>query len=261
MRPLTVVIGALRYEFLMQVRRPALWIGMALLCPFLFAATNGLFRSKALNTPQPLSAHDAIAWWSLSVSTVLCVGAGLLLADRVPRDRTTHVDEIMQATPGSVTARILGKYCGGTLATFLPISLIYSVQIGLIAARWHEASPVLLAPAAFLAIVVPPVLFVGALSVAGTTLLWTPLYQFLFVGYWMWSNNNPAEALPTLTGTVLNPTGYYAATGLFHIRFPSWGAPPATPPLAAENILILLLAAAGALTVACRGQKWQHRNR
>ena len=58
--------------------------------------------------------------------------------------------------------------------------------------------------AAFIALVVPAILFVGAFAIACTTILWTPLFQFLFVGYMLWTSLNVTD-IPTLSGTLLSP--------------------------------------------------------
>lgn len=77
---------------------------------------------------------------------------------------------------------------------------------------------------AFAAVNLPGLLFVGAFSIACTAILWVPLYQFLFTGYWFWGNwllQGPQSPLyipvPTLSGTLLTPAGYYAAIGLFGV--------------------------------------------
>ncbi len=70
--------------------------------------------------------------------------------------------------------------------------------------------------AAFLTINLPGLLFVAAFSVSCPVVLWVPLYQFLFVGYWFWGNLIPVGfGMPTLSGTILTPLGEYVATGFF----------------------------------------------
>jgi len=255
----TSIVGALRYEFLMQARRRALWVGMAFFCPFLFLGLFGLFSSRDLNTPRPLAMPTALAYWTFFATALLSIGAGLLLADRFPRDRGTRMDEILRGIPHTAGGRIVGKYLGSTLATALPVLAIYAVGVAIIAARWRDAGALPLAAATFATITVPALLFVGAVSIACTTVLRTPLYQFLFVGYWIWTNLNPAEAIPTLNGTLLSPNGLYALAGFFGFRTPNFATPRATPADAVANIAVVLAGAALALALAWRGLLWAER--
>ena len=41
---------------------------------------------------------------------------GIMLADRLPRDRRTRVAELLDTFPGALYARLFGKYLGSTLA-------------------------------------------------------------------------------------------------------------------------------------------------
>jgi hypothetical protein len=60
---------------------------------------------------------------------------------------------------------------------------------------------------------------VAAFSVSCPAVLWVPLYQFLFVGYWFWGTLlSPEGGIPTLSGTWLNPRGEVAANGFFGAR-------------------------------------------
>ena len=47
-------------------------------------------------------------------------------------------------------------------------------------------------------------------------ILWVPLYQFLFIGYWFWGNLLPDIGIPTLSTTILTPVGGYMCTGFFN---------------------------------------------
>jgi ABC-2 type transport system permease protein len=103
---------------------------------------------------------------------------------------------------------------------------------------------------------VPPIFFVGAFSIACTTLLWAPLYQFLFVGYWLWTNLNPGEAIPTLNATLLSPAENYVITGFFHfsafIPIDKGFYPTSSVWLGTANIATLLACGAIALFAAWR---------
>jgi len=67
-------------------------------------------------------------------------------------------------------------------------------------------------------IVLPGMLFIAAFSLACPAVIWVPLYQFLFFGYWFWGNLlSPNTGLPTLSGTILTPIGGFISRGLFGV--------------------------------------------
>jgi len=117
------------------------------------------------------------------MQSFLAVAAGLLLADRLPRDHRTKVDELLDTLPDTVSTRVFGKYLGSTIATLVPMLVIYSIGTAYIILRWHTLQVLPLAFASFAAIVLPGVMFIGAFSTACTAILWVPLYQILSVGY------------------------------------------------------------------------------
>ena len=88
------------------------------------------------------------------------------------------------------------------------------------------------------------ILFIGAFSIACTSFLWVPLYQFLFVGYWFWGNLLPNFGIPTLSETILTPVGGYMCTGFFNPEgregVCSPGIQGATPLQGVESTLLLL---------------------
>src|SRR5262245_56096580 len=119
--------GAALYEFRMQVHRLALWIPfgfvlLAMLAVVLVAPQN--FREALLHLARyPL--RSVVINWTNQLNSLLPLLLGVLLADRLPRDRKTRVDELLATVPGSLAARLTGKYLGTMLATMLPILLIY----------------------------------------------------------------------------------------------------------------------------------------
>ncbi len=203
--------GTIRYEFLMQARRPALWIVVAVFCSSLVVLSLtpwGAF--EGLTTPQ------TVANWALSVQFLHPMAAGILLADRVPRDGRTRVAELLETVPYPSAGRFAGKYLGSTLATLVPLALIYAAGLGYVVLDTADPMAVPLGVAAFLTINLPGLLFVAAFSVSCPVVLWVPLYQFLFVGYWFWGNLIPTGlGIPTLSHTVLAPLGEFAANGFF----------------------------------------------
>ncbi|QIN84527.1 hypothetical protein GBA63_19165 [Rubrobacter tropicus] len=208
--------GAMSYEFRMQLRRKALWITFIV---FSLALLNLTF-SPWTRWSEGLSVPHLVANWSLAVQFFHPIAFGILLADRLPRDRHTRVEELLDTLPASLGSRFLGKYLGTTLATLVPIFLIYAAGVAYIAAGRGDLSAIPLALGAFATINLPGLLFVAAFSVSSTAVLWVPLYQFLFVGYWFWGNLIPTDPtggnmMPTLSRTILTPFGEYMANGFF----------------------------------------------
>ena len=204
--------GAVRYEFLMQVRRPALWIVVAVFCLSFGVVTLTPWGPLSFGLTLP----QTVANWALSVQFLHPVAVGVLLADRVPRDGRTRVSELLETLPASPAGRFFGKYLGSTLATLVPLVLVYAA--GLLYVLLDTADPMVvpLGVAAFLTVNLPGLLFVAAFSVSSTVVLWIPLYQFLFVGYWFWGNLvSPPFFVPTLSGTILMPIGDFMANGFF----------------------------------------------
>lgn len=211
MNSLKIAWGALRYEFLMQIRRPALWLtflGFALL---LTSRSNiGELSASHLPTLQLAALLALLTNW------LAPLGVGIFVADRLPRDRRTRVDELLNTLPGTLRMRVLSKYLGATLATLTPAFLLYLLILGI--AVWQTGNFLLIPLGLFcyVVIVLPGMFFVAAFSVACPVVLWVPIYQFLFFGYWFWGNMlSPSSGLPTLNGTILTPIGSVIGTSFF----------------------------------------------
>jgi ABC-type transport system involved in multi-copper enzyme maturation permease subunit len=252
-------LGAFRYEFAMQLRRKAMWIGLAMISALLFfilVATTG----KSANTDTP---QEALGYMTSGVTFLLAIGAGLLLANRVTRDRALRVEELLRVAPASGATRLFGKYLGATLAVAVPILLIQVAQTAYIASYFQDASVFPRSLAMFFMVTLPTIFFVGAFALAFTTFLWPPLFQFLFVGYWIWANGNPDD-LPFFTpnGTLLSANGDYALKGFFDYGLPSQGLShtAVTPWLALANLAVILALIVVALLAGLGIQSWRYRN-
>lgn len=215
MKQLPVFLGALRYEFRMQIHRRALWITFLCFVFLVFGVTAGVFR-ELLTNAHHLSLLSRILGWTDNVNAIFPICVGVLLADRLSRDRRTKMDELFNALPGALSTRLAGKYFGSTLATLIPMFAIYSLGIGFLLFQSHDILTIPLALETFAAIALPGILFISAFSIACPAILWIPLYQFLFVGYWFWGNILPPQlGIPTLSATLLTPIGGYIAVGFF----------------------------------------------
>lgn len=258
---MAALAGATRYEFVMQIRRKALWVTF-----LVFGLVLALSRLPLIPWApgsEGLSVPLLVANWSFVLQMFYPIAFGILLADRLPRDGRTGVQELLDALPVSLRGRFLGKYLGATVATVVPLLLIYAAGIAYVAARHGDLSALPLALAAFATINLPGLFFVAAFSISCTAILWVPLYQFLFVGYWFWGNLVYLDAVgfPTLTGTILTPVGEYMANGFF-------GTEPSNPRVAGATVGegiasmgLLLGLGALALLVGYRLLLWQRDRR
>ena len=257
MHQFSVLLGSFSYEFRMQIRRRSVWITLiliALLILLSLSRSNGAF--SLLYHLHDYSLQTVIVTWTSIVNAILPVGVGVLLADRLPRDRKTKVDELFTSMPAALSVRLVGKYLGSTLATLAPMFAFYALGVGVILYQTQNVQVIPLALEVFAVVALPGILFISAFSIACPALLWVPLYQFLFVGYWFWGNwLSPSTGIPTLSRTILTPSGGFISAGFF-------GDDPvhgfsATALQGAESMLLLLGIAAFVMFVLWSYLKWQ----
>jgi len=255
MSQLPIFAGAFRYEFRMQARRRVVWIVMLLIILFAFAISSRLLtQASILDKVTHLSRYPlpaVVAYWTSIVNNITPLGVGCLMADRLPRDQRSRVDELFTSMPAALSALLLGKYLGAFAAVLIPVLVFYVLGVGYILMQTQNALALPLALVTFVAIVLPGMLFVSAFSFACTSAIWLPLYLFLFICYWFWGNAlPPGTGIPTLNGTILTPTGGYIAQGLF-------GAPiaeiHATPQSGVASLLVLVGLAIFVLAILYQG--------
>src|SRR5579884_326437 len=162
MNQFVVFLGAFTYEFRMQIRRRALWITMGLI---VFLLVGILSRQpRILDAITHLNSfpllNDVVMWASM-INIVLPVGVGIMLADRLPRDRRMKVDELFASLPGALSARLNGKYLGSMFASLAPVFAFYSIGLGVIFAQTHNLMLVPYALAAATTIMLPGMLFIS----------------------------------------------------------------------------------------------------
>ncbi len=211
--------GATRYEFKMQIRRPIVWIILPL---GILLSLTGPTTPWRIPADTPLV--EAMTEWALLTQILLPVLFGILLADRLPRDKRIGVNELFEAMPAPAGGRFLGKYLGSTTATLVPILAFYAFGVFYLLVARGDWLALPLGLLVFVTVNLPGLLFVAAFSIACPAVIWTPLYQFLFVGYWVWGNlllQGPSSGLylpiPSLSHTLLTPIGFYIAGGLYGV--------------------------------------------
>ncbi|MGO8946773.1 MAG: hypothetical protein ACLQUY_03725 [Ktedonobacterales bacterium] len=257
---LTVWRGATRAEFRMQIQRRPMWLTFMLLFIIALPFRGGL--PELLAAASHASIIAPLCQWSVLVNFLGMIGVAFFMADRLPHDRRTRVEELFSSVADGLGARLSGKYLGGLAATLVPMTLWYSLGVAVFVLHMGDLHVVVLGLVTYCAIVLPGALFVGAFSLACPAILWVPLYQFLFVGYWLWGNAFPPYPhfpIPTLSGTVLTPVGSAISVGIFHV--PSFGLYH-MPLLAGIASLCLLPGIAlGVMLALVRYTQWQMARR
>jgi ABC-2 type transport system permease protein len=230
MSQLSVIWGAARYEYRMQIRRVSVWVVLGLISLVVFGIwygqsdlLYGFYTRPELHQPShfvPPDPRMSVLFWTRLMAMFLPLGVGLVLADRLARDARLRVDELFYTVQGSPSGRLTGKFLGGTLATLTPVFLIYFGVVIYMVQQTGTLSVLPLALALFAAVILPGSLFVSGFSIAFPAILRVPVYQFLFTGYWFWANLlSPRVGIPSIVGTMLNAAGPWAQEGIFKFQW------------------------------------------
>src|SRR5215469_13491547 len=118
MNRLHALDGAWRYEFHMQLHRLAVWATFLGFAALVFAVAG---QGNWTHWSGEKKVFDSFANWTVVVNLFTPPALGILLADRLYRDRRLHIDELLNTTSGGIGARLLGKYLGSLLATLVPM--------------------------------------------------------------------------------------------------------------------------------------------
>ncbi len=254
--------GILRHEFGMYLRRPGVWIAYLLLYGF-YAVI--LFAPSPVGDYVPLPLDEL---WQFAGQTLfygnmfMTLLAGIISADRLQRDFRLGVRELQSSTPLSLPAYIRAKYFGVLAAALTPM-LIWVLLIGIAYVIWFDAPlhfiGILLVT--FVGMTIPAHAFVIAFSLACPLVIPVRVYQILFTGYWFWGNYLNPGAFPTISETLLVPSGKYVLEG-FLGGFPSYNLPTTPRQLytsqeAVMNLIVLAACIAVALIILDRYLRWQ----
>jgi ABC-2 type transport system permease protein len=205
------MLGVARYEFRMQIRKWSLWVSAGLL-GLVMALLQGDRGPSGL--PDGTPARVVMGNWALLFAIAMPIAFGMVLADRLVRDRRLRVEPLLESLPIGPGGLLAGKYAGGVAATAVPglVALLVTAT-GEYAAR-HDVALFGWAVAAFAMVTLPGVAVVAGFALVCPLVISAPLFRVLFVGYWFWGNMMPPSLLPSLTGTLLTPIGDYAASWL-----------------------------------------------
>ena len=251
-----ILWGVIRYEFKMQARRRSLWIVFAGIALIMLGAMPGSLFNSGEHLGR-MTLLQQVASVTVNIDWLPLIAIGIFLADRFPRERSNRVDELFESMPGTLNTRLAGKYLGCLLGTLLPAFLAYCLDISLLAYITHTALVLPLSLITYTTIVIPGVCFITAFTLVCTSLMWVPLYQFLFIGYWFWGNMlGPRIGLPTLSTTILMPSGGFIGAGFFGSASVAW-IKGVTPLESLASLLILLLIPLFVMILFYRYLRWQ----
>ncbi len=251
-----------RYEYLMQIRRWGLWIGLLL--------TVGLFFFLLLRTagnPKAVPPEYTTQPWKLATLLIgefnlfAPIAAGILAADRFTRDRALGMGELLSTSLPLRAPLVLGKYVGSLLAIMTPPFILLVGSLAYMAVYFHQPAIFLTAPVVLLAVVVPSWLFVIAWSLIFPLVMPLRLYQVLFAGFWMWAAVVPPNRLPTINYSIFGVSGKYAHYAIF-LNDPtgsSYLRPPATVGWAIVNVALIVGLSVLALALIPLVLRWQEQ--
>ena len=237
-------LAVAHYEYLMQIRRPGLWLSSVLLGSALYLfllRDRGAVPAYYLSEPLP---------WKLGANLiatfnqVMPLVAGILVADRFPRDRQLGMTALLNTSRLSRRALALGKYLGSLLAVLTPSLVVTAACVAYLSITLGLPLLFLTVPVVFMVVALPSWLFVTAWSLLFPIILPLRIYQVAFAGFWLWAVAVTPEHLPTINHSIFSVQGQYALSGFFFTGPTPFLHPQATPGWAALNIGLL-----GGLTV------------
>ena len=104
-----ILLGVLAYEFKMQIRRRSLWIVFIGFAAIIIRILLNFIAQPELNGLGNLPLSTVVARGVFTLNILLPIPLGIFLADRLPRDRRTGMDELFTSMPGFLSTRIVGK--------------------------------------------------------------------------------------------------------------------------------------------------------
>lgn len=248
-------IGTLKYEYLMSVRRWGLWVAFFVAAiPYsldLIDAESVLYLGR-----MGLSTWQLAGQFVLSLNFFLPVVAGIAMADRLARDSRLGIGELLRSTSLTRQGYIVGKYLGAVLSVLTPALVITLLGAAGMVALGIPVEVLAYSLAAYLILIVPCYVFIGAFSIACPAIMPVRVYQVLFTGYWFWGNFLNSDFILTLSDTILTPSGRPAAGGFFSIDF-GMSTSHASTLEGYASIVALVLSAAIALFVLDRYLQWR----
>jgi ABC-2 type transport system permease protein len=250
-------LAVARYEYRMQIRQLGLWLSLMLVAGiFYWLLVVGLdtIPPQVLSNPWEFGANLA-----LPLILLAPVAAGILVADRFPRDRRMLMDDLLRAVLPTSRSFVLGRYVASLLAVLTPPLVIALPVVIYAAARFSLPELLWKTLVIFLIAVLPSWLFVVAWSLAFPLVMPLRLYQVLFAGFWLWAIAVPRGRLPTINESIVDISGKYASYAFFGFAPPTNLNPPASAGWAILNISLVVLAALVGMAAPCLVKPWQEQ--
>lgn len=241
---MSALMSVFRTEFNMSIRRRGLWLAYGILFVFYFA-TIVIGRGGADSIP--LTRQDmwnGAAQLSFLFNLFLPVVAGISAADRLVRDRTCKMEELLLSTPLKRSLHVLGKYLGTVASLTAPVLAVLLLMRLFTFTQGYPVEMLGMTIVSFLVINLPAYAFVCAFSLVCPLFLPIRVYQILFTGYWFWGNYLSPEVIPTLSGTLLQAGGKVAMEGWFGAAYGSKTA------FTSQDVYLNLLLLAAFIAVA-----------
>ena len=254
---MTALLAVARYELRMQARKRSLWISATLLGGALVVLQGDRGpRSLPAGTPP----QEVMGTWALLFSILMPLAYGMLLADRLVRDRRLRVEPLLASLPHGPVTHLAGKYLGGIAVCSLPGLAALLVAATVEVAYRHEVALFGWALIAFAVVTLPGIAMVAGFALVCPIVVSAPLFRVLFVGYWFWGNMLAPGLLPSLTGTLLTPIGDYSVTWMLGDHGPALFAgspgwlgflrPDPSAATAAASVAVIILCGLIPLAVA-----------
>lgn len=231
-----------RYEYRMSIRRWGVWLAFGLVTGFYaisFIMAPGYEDIPAITTEVVWQTAGQIAFF---LNVFLPVVAGIAASDRLLRDLKLGVAELQGSSPLSRWKYLLSKYIAVVAAVLTPV-LLFNLLVSGLSVILHPGMPFTLIPLtllAFLSINLPAYAFLTIFSLACPLIMPLRVYQVLFTGYWFWGNFLNPAVFPSLSDTLLTPSGKYAMQAFFG-SWVSVDEPLHTTTDAVLNLVILAL--------------------
>jgi ABC-2 type transport system permease protein len=208
-------IGLMRHEFKMAVKRPGMWIAYGVLYIFYIVT---VFSPDNIGSQLPQTTRQMFQFAGLTMfyaNMFMVILGGILAADRMQRDFGLGVRELQKSSPLKSSTYVFAKYTGVLAAVISPMLLFVVAYAIYFIAKGVPFVYLGISLLVFLAMGGSAFVFVVAFSLACPLFMPVRVYQVLFVGYWFWGNYLSPDVFPTISETLLVPSGKYPLYGFF----------------------------------------------
>jgi MFS family permease len=250
-----------RAELVMQWRRLGFWFAFCVISIIGIAATLYIVR---LYTTSPEYIHGSallltngfVSRTIRGANTLFGIIVGLLVSDRIPRDRTLRMVELQQTTSQRYPVYMLGKFLGNMIATLVPSCLVVLLCGTMSLLYGGTFSWLLSLGIAFLLVFIPVFAIVVAFTLLASAVFPQRLIQVVLPFIWVYitSASGGEQKIATL---IFSVTGQVV---LDHFFYEPGTRPAYTLQDVVLNIALLLISTAVFLLLAifCLSKRSEH---